>query len=107
MRTTMLVVMCLVCLAGCQSTLDREATKQNDENMQDISNESDEFYQAAFEDGEITETTLKIHLERNHKARRLARAMAIDSGNELPEIPREIEDEPDDEPGDTEPDDSE
>lgn len=90
-----LLVCLLLALAGCQSTLDKEATLQNDVNMQRITRENDDDNAKKLADGKITETTKGIKDERNHKARRLARAMARDAGNEeLPIIPTKMEEEP-------------
>jgi uncharacterized protein YceK len=93
MKTLMLTLLSLVMLSGCGS-LPQETSLQNDVNVQRISRENDELNAKEFSDGELTSTTLKIRNERNHKSRRLARAIAIDAGNELPQIPTDIEQEP-------------
>lgn len=83
-------------LVGCQSTLDKEATRLNDTMTQRVTREDDTYNASALERGEITTTTKGIRDERNHKHRRVARAMARDAGNDdLPIIPTKMENEPD------------
>ena len=89
------ILLAAFALAGCQSTLDKEATYQNDVNMQRVTRENDDDNTKKLADGEITSTTKAIKDERNHKSRRLARSMARDAGNEeLPIIPTKLEEEP-------------
>lgn len=98
MKKSALVVILVVAfaLAGCQSTLDKQATRLNDTMTQRVTREDDEYNAKAAESGEITKTTKGIRDERNHKHRRVARAMARDAGNEdLPIIPTKLEEEPD------------
>jgi hypothetical protein len=92
----LMMITCLFVVAGCQSTLDKEATALMDKMTQDISHDLDEANVKAVERGEMTSTTKKIRDERSHKARRLARAMARDADEDykLPAIPRDIEEEP-------------
>jgi hypothetical protein len=97
---------CMMVLVGCQSTLDKNATLQNDINVQRVTEENDELNAAALADDSITETTAEIRKERNHQTRRLARSMARDAGNkDLPVIPSNSSDatpEPEPEPTDPE-----
>jgi hypothetical protein len=93
--TGLALIVCLFMLAGCAGTLDKEASYQNDVNMQRVTRENDEDNAKKLADGTVTATTKAIKDERNHKSRRLARAMARDAGNEgLPIIPTEMEKEP-------------
>lgn len=90
------VLVAVFALAGCQSTLDKEATALNDTMTQRVTRENDQHNADALERGDITETTKSIRDERNHKHRRLARSMARDADKEypLPIIPTNIEEEP-------------
>ena len=96
MKNLMVILLAVFVLAGCQSTLDRQATAQNDINVQAISLDNDKLYAKAVADGTVTETTAAIKAEQSHKARRLARAMARDADEDygLPAIPTKLEDEP-------------
>lgn len=90
------IMCCVLMIAGCQSTLDKEAAYLNDVNMQRVTRENDADNAQKLADGKITATTKSIKDERNHKSRRLARSMARDAGNDdLPIIPTEMEKEPD------------
>jgi hypothetical protein len=84
------VLLCLLfLLAGCTS-LDREGTRQNDENVQVTTKENDENNDKLVELKAIDSTVKKSRDERNKSSRNLARQMARAAGNkDLPEDPEQ------------------
>ena len=95
MKNFIVILVFSVFVVGCASTIDKEAALQNDINMQRETRENDELTADAVTAGTITETSATIAAERRHKARRLARAIARDAGNDhLPVIPSNMEEEP-------------
>lgn len=83
----MLFVMCVILMSsGCMSTLDKEATYINDQNVQVISRQNDELNTEKLAAGTLDETLKESRDIRNDKSRKLARSMARSAGNEnLPE----------------------
>lgn len=86
MKAMTMVVFCLMfVLAGCTS-LDREGTRQNDENVQVTTKENDENNKLLLEMNKLDKTVKNSRDERNKSTRNLARQMARAAGNkDLPE----------------------